>query len=518
MTSKDPFNELADAYLSSPELSDSGATLRPTQHRVVLDRDRRSVSQGPGGSAQPPPEPASPPLELQILFPGNLPVWANLWLPHYAQRIAAEQGPVALLQLRYKSCSVQVFGGTFGALEVPEAVCHRITDVAGWIADNIARVVIVPRAVDDDEAILETELPIVLMTGADEAAKIEAYRRSKELVESARSAELGTPDLGLIIAGTNEGDARVIASRISETAARFLKFKLPLERVIPAMGPVSADAAPEPMGELRDVEVGPTYDTERLVAELRRAALDRGSSGAPRHAPTSEITAVPDHAPSLAPEELLAKLESDTVEVGSCEELSGILEPIPPVAAEASSPTPSELESDGLQEERAAIEARFESSATAVTATLELDEPSPLVLEEVSDLQEPEAVKPVYAALISGLTPIDLPCLTDASIELALDDQRRLHLIVDEHSLRGLRAAEAWATRNRPLLAAVLESEGGLAPFENHGIRFDLVVEDAAGASDLHGTGLFLHLLVETTESELFTIPLNHEKTAFFEG
>ena len=127
-------------------------------------------------------------------------------------------------------------------------------------------------------------------------------------------------------------------------------------------------------------------------------------------------------------------------------------------------------------------------------------------------------MKPVYAALISGLTPINLPCLTDASIELALDDQRRLHLIVDEHSLRGLRAAEAWATRNRPLLAAVLEREGGLAPFENRGIRFDLVVEDAAGASDLHGTGLFLHLLVETTESELFTIPLNHEKTAFFEG
>ncbi|MAV48210.1 MAG: hypothetical protein CBC49_000570 [Alphaproteobacteria bacterium TMED89] len=516
MNSKDPFKELADAYLSSPEFPDGGSTVQPIKHRVVLDRDRRTLTSRNIESPQIPPKPDSPPLELQILFPGNLPVWANLWLPSYAQRVAAEQGPVALLRLQYKSCSVQIFGGTLGALDVPEDRCQQISDLARWITDNISRVLIVPRAVDGDEAILETELPIGLMTGADEAAKIEAYRRSKELVESARSAELGVPELGLIIAGTNEDDARIIASRISETAARFLKFKLPLERVIPAMGPLSADAPPDPMGQLRDLEVPSTYDTGRLVAELRRAALDRRTSGAASHSLATEVTSVPDCESAPAPEEILAKLEGDTIELESCEELSGILEPLHSDEVQLPPATPGDLESDSLQEERAAIEARFESPSADVVTPLDPDESSTLVLEDPAERELEQSGTPGYGALISGLTPVDLPCLTDASIELALDDQRRLHLIVDQSSLRGLRAAEAWATRNRRLLDAALE--GGLAPFENHGIRFDLVVEDAAAASDLHGTGLFLHLLVETTEFERFTIPLNNEKTALFGG
>ena len=113
MTSKDPFKELTDGFLSPPELSDEGATtLRPTRHRVTLDRDRRSRPLDSSGQGRIPEGALAPPLALEILFPGNLPVWANLWLPEYARRIAANQGPVALVQLRYKTCSVQIFGGS----------------------------------------------------------------------------------------------------------------------------------------------------------------------------------------------------------------------------------------------------------------------------------------------------------------------------------------------------------------------------------------------------------------------
>ncbi|MEC8560701.1 MAG: hypothetical protein VXY94_11560, partial [Planctomycetota bacterium] len=108
---------------------------------------------------------------------------------------------------------------------------------------------------------------------------------------------------------------------------------------------------------------------------------------------------------------------------------------------------------------------------------------------------------------------VDLPCPVSPGIGLALDDQRRLHLVADEASLRDLRAAEAWAVRNRSQLAAVFAD--GLAPFEDHGLRLDLVVRDAAAASDLHGTGLLLHLLVDAPGSGPSTIPLNNERTAF---
>ena len=523
MTSKDPFNELADGFLSSPEFPGDAPSAGPTTHRVTLDRDRRTMPSEQLESVEVPGADHWPPLELQILFPGNLPVWANLWLPDYARRVADERGPVALLHLRYKSCSVQVFGGPAGVNDVPEEACTRITDLAQWIVHNVSRVVIVPRAVDDDEAILETELPIMIMTGADEAAKIEAYRRSKELVESSRNAELQPPELGLIIAGTNNDDARVIASRISETAARFLQFDLPLERVIPAMGPASEQEAATSVGLPRDVEVGPTYDTERLVAELRRASLDRGSSGVP----TNSEDSVPPIANQLgsapAPEEILAKLENDTLEPATSEELSGILEPLP-AAPMTESPSPfvpaSEHpleESVGLDAEREAIEARFQSATSIIDAPEQTVESTPLVIEETAALEEPVPTIAGYAELIPSLDPIDLPCITDPRIELGLDEAGRLHLVADESSLRGLRAAEAWATQNWKLLDLVLKGRLASIQNERHGIRFDVVVRDAAASSDLHGTGLLLHLLIETDGSERFTVPLNNEKTAFLD-
>ena len=531
MSSKDPFNEFADGFLSGPELSVGGETLRPIRSGATVDRDRRSPPIRPASDGGAPVLEPVPPLGLEVLFPGNLPVWANLWLPAYVQRIARGRGPVALIRLQYKSCSIQVFGEGSEPIDPPEDACQRISDLARWVAGNLAQVVVVPRTIDDDEAILEADLPITIMTGADEAAKIEAYRRSKELVEAARGAELPLPALSLVIAGTNENDARAIASRISETASRFLKFDLPLELVIPSMGPESVDAPTVTPGRHWDVPVGPTYDTERLVAELRRAALDRGSAGA---GPIAEIPASPvDPAPSTVPgpEVILASLEPEPVPASdeevldppSAEELTGLIGTghVPLVAADA--PVMFEESFDGPystpfdeEAERSALRAKFEAAPVPeVTPVVEPEPPveAPLVLEEgAPDVADPDRGTR-HAGLVPGLEPVDLPCPVSPGIGLALDDQRRLHLVADEASLRDLRAAEAWAVRNRSLLAAVFAD--GLAPFEDHGLRLDLVVRDAAAASDLHGTGLLLHLLVEAPGSGPSTIPLNNERTAF---
>ena len=352
------------------------------------------------------------------------------------------------------------------------------------------------------------------MTGADEAAKIEAYRRSKELVEVARTAELPSPPLGLVVAGTPEPDARMIAARIGETAERFLKFPLPLKTVIPAMGP---DPSGSSAGAWHDFEVGPTYGTERLVAELRRAAMDRDSAIDEVSLEVPEPEVIETASSSAAQtDELLASLGDEIEATPIPDELSGVLEPLPPAPASM----PDELELQELHDERRALEERFEPVASpgpevgtepAVLAT----DSATLVLEEEGRPQESceRALEPQdrYCSLIPGLTLIDLPCPVHQRIELALDEDHHLHLVAHESSLRSLRSAEAWAITNRTLLEAVLP---GLAPFEDRGIRLDLLVEDAAEASDLQKTGLLLHLLVGAGEQRQ-TLALNNHRSAF---
>ena len=530
MNPKDPIKELTDGYLSQPELSEhTGTTLRPARPKVTLDRDRQSrpheLSSDQGGSSQL----QAPPLVLQILLPCHLPMKAAFWLPELARKAAAEHGPVALVQLGSKTCSVQIFGGSAGSIDLPKEATHRIGDIASWIAQHAARVLIVPRSLDDDETILETELPIIIMTGHQKMAMVGAYGRAKELAKASRLAELSTPQLGLAIAGTKEDEARVIAAQIRDTASRFLGFTLSLEHVLPAMGPDPSGAS---AGDCHDVSVGPTYDTERLVAGLRRAALDRGSVASQVQAKPLDPEPIEPSSTPVLTEDILTKLEDSSGEVGTPEVLTEILEPLPP--ASVFEPVGTEQQDD--HDERLALEARFKEAATANSESLlnrapisefkpEFEsEPEPIAQPSgagqpsVSTLVLEDGIQPSgsectrYSNLIPGLELIDLECPVDHRIELALDGARRLHLVALESSLRNLRAAEAWATGNHSILHAAIP--GGLAPFEHRGIRFDVLVEDAANSSDLQKTGLFLHLLEGDPENRR-TRALNNEQSAF---
>ncbi|MEE2682228.1 MAG: hypothetical protein VX641_07655 [Planctomycetota bacterium] len=515
MTSNDPINDIINGFVSQPELTEcSGSTLSPARAKMTIDRDRRSHPRASTSTDDDSTQASKiPPLGLELLFLGNLPHWAKLWAPEYARRVAAEDGPVALVQLGYKTCTVQVFGGCAGTTDLPEGSSDRIQDIVNWLALHVNRVLIEPRALDDDETILETELPVTIMTGADEAAKIEAYRRSKELVEVARAAELPAPRMGIVVAGTRESEARMIAARIGETAERFLKFALPLIQVIPSMGPDSTGSS---AGDWHDVEVGQTYGTERFVAELRRASLDRtcGSSEEPGDLPEAEAIEL---AAGTA-DDLLDSRGDVTESAPGLDPLSGVLESL----AEVPVAGPDARELEALQDERRALEERFEPVAASEAARPTEPQPVPAeattrVLEDEGGLgpdversEEAFDSRGCLANLIPGLTVIDLPCPVDQRIELALDEDHHLHLVAHESSFRSLRAAEAWAITNRSLLEAVLP---GLAPFEQRGVRLDLLVEDAAEASDLQKTGLFLHLL-EEVDGRPRTLALNNRRSA----
>ena len=109
--------------------------------------------------------------------------------------------------------------------------------------------------------------------------------------------------------------------------------------------------------------------------------------------------------------------------------------------------------------------------------------------------------------LLRGLRPLGIDCPAVPEIELALDDERRLHVVGRADQLARVRAAHAWATAHRELIGmAFADLRGG---FE---IRERIVLDDARQAVALHGTGVLLDVVVraETPSGAVqVVLPLN---------
>jgi hypothetical protein len=97
-------------------------------------------------------------------------------------------------------------------------------------------------------------------------------------------------------------------------------------------------------------------------------------------------------------------------------------------------------------------------------------------------------------------------------VELALDDERRMHIVGRADQLARVRIAHTWATMHRELLGmAFPELKGG---FE---VRERILLGDAREAITLHGTGVLLDVLVvaETPNGPVSVVlPLNDPTTA----
>ena len=127
-------------------------------------------------------------------------------------------------------------------------------------------------------------------------------------------------------------------------------------------------------------------------------------------------------------------------------------------------------------------------------------------------LMEPATSSDSLLAYFPHLRPLDFECPVGTGIWLAYDQRNnRLHLITTDGQLRSVGVARSWAIRNESLLRAVLP---GLNTFAEDGLQVDLVVKDAAAASDLHGTGVRLYLLLAEESGGSKVVPLNTDETA----
>jgi hypothetical protein len=113
--------------------------------------------------------------------------------------------------------------------------------------------------------------------------------------------------------------------------------------------------------------------------------------------------------------------------------------------------------------------------------------------------------------LLRGLRPLGISCPMAPDVELALDDERRMHIVGRSDQLARVRTARTWATMHRELLGmAFAELKDG---FE---VRERILLGDAREAISLHGTGVLLDVLVvaETPTGRVHVVvPLNDPTT-----
>jgi hypothetical protein len=113
--------------------------------------------------------------------------------------------------------------------------------------------------------------------------------------------------------------------------------------------------------------------------------------------------------------------------------------------------------------------------------------------------------------LLRGLRALGISCPMAPDIELALDDERRMHIVGRADQLARVRTARTWAAMHRELLGmAFAELKDG---FE---VRERILLGDAREAISLHGTGVLLDVLVvaETPSGRVHVVvPLNDPTT-----
>jgi hypothetical protein len=168
---------------------------------------------------------------IELLLPAHLPVQGGLWLVPYAGREAA-QGTSILVRMHDDTIDVAVLGQ--GNYDVTS--CVSMEDVLQEInAPNIHWVVQPPTDADPTSLLHCDADRVTLLSGADQAAVVGAYRLLKGLITTSGDAN-ELPNIQLVIVGAEEKAATDAATRIVQTAHHQLGVHVEVGTALPAMG------------------------------------------------------------------------------------------------------------------------------------------------------------------------------------------------------------------------------------------------------------------------------------------
>lgn len=389
--------------------------------------------------------------EVTVVLVGNLPVMAGLWTTQFADEVARAHGPTALVRFEREDVTLELLRADGRQVPPPGAGA-----VAGWLpraAAGLRRwVACVPAEAPPVDAVIGAER-VVLLMGADEAAVTGSYLRLKQLSDECTNRGHPLSKVGVAIAGASPEQADQAYARLGDAVRSFLGIETDLAARLPRIERVESSArATYPASECPAAA-----EFLQSLRRAREAAARRFDDTAEAPAPIPIDASV--HAKPAVPK-AVAPAAPATPAVSPA--------PRAPVAAPAA-PTPTAI--------------------PAVAAAANVTLPARLV------------------PLLRGLRPLGIDCPAVPEIELALDDERRLHVVGRADQLARVRAAHAWATAHRELIGmAFADLRGG---FE---IRERIVLDDARQAVALHGTGVLLDVVVraETPSGAVqVVLPLN---------
>ena len=390
------------------------------------------------------PEESTKP-SIELLLPAHLPVQGGLWLVPYAGREAAG-GTAILVRMHEDTVDVAAIGT--GNIEFNG--CTSMEDVLNRISGLEVHWIIQPPADADPTSLLHCDADsVTLLSGADQAAVVGAYRLLKGLITSAGSKN-EVPTMRLVVVGAEERSESDAASRIVQTAQLQLNVKLDVGPALPAMG-----------------------STSKVISQV---SFSRGSNVV----------------------DLMGKIRNANSDEEMLETTARIEKPIvfdEPVVSFVG-------EMDAVPTEQNATDSVAETAPEPIVAPVE-ERPS------VETIVQSTTMKSEYASYVDGLLAIAPRCPEHDHVELAVDMNGRLHVLADANDLRDVAIVSAWIVRHGSLLAMAC---GGLKLTEGTTPVQHIFTDDAVAVADLHGTDVRMHLLAEVQvegATGIFCTPLN---------
>ncbi|MDA0803079.1 MAG: hypothetical protein O2819_04915 [Planctomycetota bacterium] len=457
-----PFDDIARSFLGSPREATPRAAeppLLPPEHAELDPRGVRIMA---------------------IAISGNLPGIAGIWLVQYADRLARQCGPVALLTHDGLHYSGQILHAEGRAMPSEEAgwMGHATRFVRRWI-------VAAPEGSRADDIVAVHDADIVLLTGADEAAAAAARLKLVDLADAARAKGIQPRAVSVVVLGAKEPAAKELVRRLGDYAYRELDMIVAaggsMQRIdrIDTTGPVALPGLGSARPSLLSALIHETADPE-----------GEGEFGGIQHFGATHASSAPKSTSGTAPV------------MGQ----SAAPDPLEGFLADPKMPSPMSTHPEPVQTraiDDPGVPAVVPRAPRPAGATPPASAPAPSAPSTAT-------AGAALASLFDDLVLLAPRAAGAQGVEFAADLGGRLHLLSTDGSTRDLRIASAWARNNWLLLAtACRELRGGArAVIVEH-----LFVDNAPDAVPLHGCGLRLHLRVRSA-SGTTRIDLNDEGSA----
>ncbi len=478
---RDPFDDLADLFLT-PEAEFAS-----------------EPSDGPGMAKHDGSIP-----EIAVAIAGHLPVSAGLWLAQLTDRLARDHGPTGLIRFVAGQVHVEVFRGSRAAsgeepLDLHDALAVAVKSASRWI--------VVPEASAAAADVLRAGRGgLLLLTGADEAAVVGAYRILKGLAEEAMVEGRALPPISVGVLGAGDLQVADALTKLNRTAEAFLGMELPLAVAMPRMEPLDSTLrfmlpaprtiafadVPALLGQLlrggtRAGRVIEPSRRETTGLEQRGRVEPAGESATPTRAADDTTTPAPPTvspptSPPLAEPEQAAE-ETTTVR-GDRSALHGLVagRPGPWDAISRDGDAPMRQEAAGFPAAKLPP-----SPADPFVAP-------PSAVASDSGEAEVSAIASPWVARFPELKPLPVGCPHHPIVELGVDGDGRLHLIAPIERLLEVEAVAAWAADHATLLRLACP---GVESHDPADLVIDLITDRPRAAMPLAHSRVRVHLVAK---------------------